>query len=233
MRGASSCVPGRGAARRPLRRRARRPAGPEDPHRSIRDGQGAARRRRRIHARRLARGRMRATSARWVSPTRSCRSDVLRRRRAAAQRRPDQPAGDVDRRAAHQHPGAGRRRARQQQGHQPPGRRPVGGRADRQGPRGHSRRRRPQGRLSGGVLRRATRADMHEARTLAAGGAAGTRCWWPRSSAPRRSRIWPTWSRRATPSWWRAAISASRWAMRSLPGCKSRSSRRRATRTAW
>ena len=52
--------------------------------------------------------------------------------------------------SAHQDPRAGRRRTRQQQGHQPPGRRPVGGRADRQGSRGYPH----GGAAQGGLPRR-------------------------------------------------------------------------------
>ena len=57
----------------PLRGRARRSAGTEDPHRPLRGRQGAARRRRRVHAGRLACRSTPAASAASESPTRNCR----------------------------------------------------------------------------------------------------------------------------------------------------------------
>ena len=145
----------------------------------------------------------------------------------------DQPAGARDRRPAHQDARAGRRRTRQQQGHQPPGRGIVGRRADRQGPRGHpDRGARSRSIISAVSFRarcrrheRGARAAARGRRPRAAGGqdrarrgdqefgrgGQGERC---RDGGPRRSRR-------------RDGLSPS------SPDCKSRSSRRRATRTAW
>ena len=102
-----------------------------------------------LHARRRLRaGRRRARRPRLPG----ARPRRRRRRGAAARRRADQARGRAGPGLAHRHARGAGRRAVEQQGHQPAGRRPVGAGADRQG---HGRRQDgggDRGRLPRGVV---------------------------------------------------------------------------------
>ena len=191
---------------RSRRRGARRPPGPEDPHRAVRRRPGHP-----------AEGQQFTitTRRRAGHPDRG-RDDV---RRAAGRRAPGRPHPHRRRQArAHRHPGDRHRRrvpghrgraAVQQQGHQPARRRGQRPGAVREG----------QGRPALG----AAHAGRHDRPVVRALGrrprATSTRSWTrsgcgcrssPRSRSRRRSRTSTRSSGRSTASWWPAATSASR-----------------------
>ena len=130
---------------------------------------------------------------------------------------------DVDRRARRRsaHQGAPRRRAVEQQGHQPPGRRPHRARADRQGHGRHQDRGEAQGRLPRGVVPEERRRHVHGARADARRRRQGAADRQDRARRGDRAALRRHHRRRPTASWWRAATSRWRSATPRCRRCRS------------
>ena len=209
-------VRNRARAQRPAGRRARRPAGAEDPHRQVPRGRRCSSRTATCFTLDAALPLDSGDQQRVGTDLQGAAQRRRARRHPAARRRPivlwvKEVAGPeircqviVGRRAVHN-------KGINRQGGGLSARRP-----DRQGPRGHQIRRRDRGGLPGGVLRALRRRHRRGARAAARRRAARAASS-PRSSAPRRS----TRSRRSstppTRSWSRAATSGWRSA---TPSCR-------------
>ena len=207
---------------RPHGRHHVRPAGPEDPRRQVQGRQGRrSRRAQTLHPRRRLRDRRRR--ARPASTTRSCRATS----RAGAVLLLDDGKIVLDvtsvrgERGAHH--GAPRRRAVEQQGHQPPGRRADRARAHGQGHGGHPHRGEDQGRLPRGVVPEERRRHVHGARAAARRRRQGVPDRQDRARrGGARGRAARHHARLATASWWRAATSRSRSATPRCRRCRRR-----------